>query len=298
MASLRSLLDIGSSDSLISGPQPAYMEGDYESMYFHNRCTQQYNTDYGKSCIDWWQLPSDVTAVTMEVWGGGGGGAGSCNPGNNDCGCNFGWPGGSGAYAKKTFTKAEAISARGTCYCMCTSPASCCSPNMTCGYKGCKSYIVGSGLTNFCADGGEPGCTQFCMSGCGGNWTGMCPHPCYTNCACYYDCTDATVTGVPGRHGFLYTNFHCSSNWCYYSQVFAGPPFDGNNDTVYHLVRFCGNTEASTDRCKAGGFMAAGMRGDSGNIPVGVGGNSTRTCGDGCCCGWSGGPGLIRINWK
>ena len=293
MASLRQLLDKGSTDSLSSGPQPAYLEGEFESMYFVNRCSHQYNTDYGMSCIDWWSLPSDVTTVTMEVWGAGGGGAGS-----GSCGCVFGWPGGSGAYAKKTFSGSEAIGARGTCYCMCIAPASCCSPTMNCGYKGCKSWIIGSGLSNFCADGGDPGKACFCMSGCGGNWTGMCPHPDMGTCACYYDCTSTGVTGVPGRHGFLYANLHCSGNWCGYASIMPAPPFDGNNDTIYHLVRFCGNTEASHDRCKTGGIMTTGFRGNDSMIPIGQGSNSTRVCGDGCCCGWGGGPGMIRINWK
>ena len=292
-SSLRTLLDRGSSTSLASGPQPAYLEGQYQSMMFVNRCTQTYDTSYGKGCIDWWCLPSSATYFSVEAWGGGGGGAGS-----SDCGCNFGWPGGSGAYVKKIFTSTEVAAAAGTCYCMCVSPASCCSPDQTCGYKGCRSYVVGSGLSNFCADGGEPGCTLFCMTGCGGNWTGMCPHPCFSNCACYYDCTDPQVTGVPGRHGYIYTNFHCENNWCYYATIFPGPPQEGNSDTVYKLVRFCGNTEASHDRCKVPGYMQTFFRGGEGQISIGVGGNSTRVCGDGCCCGWNGGPGMIKINWK
>lgn len=291
--SLRTLLDVGSSDSLRSGPQPAYLEGDYESMTFVNRCSQSYNTDYGKGCFCPWCLPSGATYASFEAWGGGGGGAGS-----DGCGCVFGWPGGSGAYVKKTFSSTEVAAADGTCYCMCIGPASCCSPTMSCGYKGCRSYIVGSGLSGFCADGGEPGCARYCMSGCGGNWTGMCPHPCFTNCACFYDCTEAGVTGVPGRHGLLYVNSHNSGNWCGYQQIMVAPPMDGHGDVVYKAVRFCGNTEASHDRCKANGYAQNGMLGGDGIIAVGLGGNSTRVCGDGCCCGWNGGPGMIRINWK
>lgn len=291
--SLRTLLDRGSTTSLTSGPQPAFLEGDYESMSFINRCTEAHNTDYGKGCFCPWCLPSGVTFVEMEVWGGGGGGAGS-----GSCGCVFGWPGGSGAYAKRLFTDSEVSTAAGTCYCMCTAPSSCCSPTMECGYKGCRSYIVGSGLSNFCADGGEPGCAQFCMSGCGGNWTGMCPHPCMPNCACYYDCADAQVTGVPGRHGYLYVNTHNSGNWCAYQSIIPGPPQDGHNDTVYAAVRFCGNTEPSHDRCKVGGLFNTGFRGGESNHHIGRGANSTRVCGDGCCCGWGGGPGMIRISWK
>lgn len=291
--SLRSLLDKGSSDSINSGPQPAYLEGNYESMSFVNRCSQNHDTSYGKGCFCPWCLPSGATYVEMEAWGGGGGGAGS-----SDCGCVFGWPGGSGAYVKKQFSEAEVTSAAGTCYCMCVAPSSCCSPTMSCGYKGCRSYIVGSGLSNFCAEGGEPGCAFFCMTGCGGNWTGMCPHPCFSNCACYFDCSDAGTTGVPGRHGFLYTDVHSSSDWCYYRTIFPGPPMDGFTDTVYRSVRFCGNTEASHDRCKVQGYMQTGFLGHNEFISIGIGGNSTRVCGDGCCCGWQGGPGMIRINWR
>jgi hypothetical protein len=293
MASLRTLLGKGSTESLTSGPQPAWLEGDYESMNFINRCSQRHDTDYGKSCFCPWCLPSGVTFVEMSMWGGGGGGAGS-----GSCGCNFGWPGGSGAYIKKSFSDSEVAAAAGTCYCMCVSPASCCSPSETCGYRGCRSYIVGSGLTNFCAEGGMPGCTRYCMSGCGGNWTGVCPHPNSTDCACYYECAEAGISGVPGRHGYIYTNTHSSGNWCYYQTWFAGPPNEGHNDTVYKAVRFCGNVEASHDRCKVPGLMNTGFRGGEDNISVGVGGNSTRVCGDGCCCGWPGGPGMIRINWK
>lgn len=104
-----------------------------------------------------WKPPMGTTFLKFEIWGGGGGGAGTC------C-CMNGIPAGSGAYAYKCVCTGEELG--GCVYEFCIARSSCRSP-MPKGDRGFKSFIVGYGLNNFCAEGGGGG-TSACFS------SGMC----------------------------------------------------------------------------------------------------------------------------
>jgi hypothetical protein len=123
--------------------------------------------DYQETCCVTWIVPSGVTCATFEIWGGGGSGAGMC------C-CGGGPPGGSGAYAKKTIPVTAAA-----CYQLFLAPATQCSSANT-GCRGCTTSIIGTGLTNFCAEGGIGGCS-YCNPQC-----------CNSMCTC--GCTPVTAT--------------------------------------------------------------------------------------------------------
>jgi len=289
MASLRQLLDIAPAEYFDSLAQPAFLEWADESVYFMNRCTQVFDTDNDKSCFDQWVVPDDARLVTFEAWGGGGGGAGSC-------GCAFGWPGGSGAYARQTVRVTE-TDITGEQYLMCVGPATCCSSDNTCGFRGCTSFITGTGLTNFCAEGGLPGCTQLCIHN---NFPvndacGMYQAPNYdTECACYY----GTNCGIPGRHSQIIANCDLDGNWCAFQQVFRSPGgLNSSGNSLQVMGAHC-NIVPDCDRCRPGHFAAGMFGGTREYIAVGMGGNSSRACGDGCCCGYPGGPGLIKISWS
>ena len=98
-----------------------------------------------------WKVPEGARLATFEIWGAGGNGAGAA------C-CQQGIPGGSGAYAYKTINVTP-----GQCYIACNpiGQQCCyfCIANHQCGFRGGKTYIKGDGLTNFCAEGGNPGVT-------------------------------------------------------------------------------------------------------------------------------------------
>jgi len=133
----------------------------------------------GASCT--WTVPSGVTCARFQIWGAGGGSGMSC------C-CGYGIAGGTGAYASVIIPVTA-----GNSYTLCAGCAYCCWPSWN-GQSnpGCQSYVTGSGLSNFCAMGGESclfkrGCSHGCQGwctmestfrssvGCCLRWMGMCP---------------------------------------------------------------------------------------------------------------------------
>lgn len=105
----------------------------------------QFNCD--KCCQ--WTVPDGVTRARFQLWGAGGGsGVGWC------CG---GSPFGStGAYASVIIPVTA-----GDTYTICSGCAFCCFA-LACNYvlaearvPGCPSFVIGNGLSNFCANGGQ-----------------------------------------------------------------------------------------------------------------------------------------------
>ena len=104
-------------------------------------CCEQAN---GKCCL--WTVPSKVSTVTFEIWSGGGGGAGMtcCNN------CSFAIGGAGGNYATKTVTTAP-----GCQYTVCAGGSWPCEKSHTnAAGMGCRSFVTGYNLSNFCANGG------------------------------------------------------------------------------------------------------------------------------------------------
>jgi len=104
-------------------------------------CCEQAN---GKCCL--WTVPAGVGKVTFEIWGGGGGG-----PGHTCCNCcSFAIGGFGGNYAIKTIDTVP-----GCQYTICAGGSWRCSKSHTCSPgMGCRSYVNGHNLSNFCVQGG------------------------------------------------------------------------------------------------------------------------------------------------
>jgi hypothetical protein len=261
-----------------------------------------HNTDNGPNCCDqynanlvcFWCMPQGTTKATFEIWGGGGGGA-------SMRGCHGGLPGGMGAWASKTVTSSDFSD--GDCYLLCAGWGGqwyCCS---CIGCRGCKSYVTGNGLSNYCADGGFGGYVycfcyyrQCCISGPNGDgrgvdygWHYMGRKDC---CAPYY----GADIGEHGRPGW-YTNYcGCGSdtNNCWIKQWVPHSPgmitTGGMHSSLRNQGHACRN---EWPHCQV-----AGIGHNHYNFPRGGGGMSATTCGDGQCCGGPGGTGMVRVIYK
>lgn len=286
--SLRTLLDAASSAQLgvVDNPTvPLRNSVQGSTMFLQPLCAVVYDDNHCRNFLCCWCPPSGTTAMTFEIWGGGGGGAGAC------C-CSYGFPGGSGAYAKKSISGANL---GGICYQMFVAYPSCCSPVMSCGYRGCVTWVTGCCLSNFCAEGGVPGCTYcfpFNCFNCGIYCEGQGSGRCFANCcACYY----GADTGVPGRMGFLYTDSQ-TANSCQYKNLVPHPGGILSSGNMWSGVRFDGyNSTGSGESCYPSNF---GFTGGSISKAVGQGGFSSSAFSGNCYCGGPGGPGLIKITYR
>ena len=282
------------------------------SGYFHHRY--------------WWCAPPGTTHVTFEIWGGGGTGGGGC------C-CQQGNPGGAGAYAIKTLCATcdpstgqpfPGSSFGGMCWEVFVGTTACCAACCK-GTLGCKTYITGCGLTNFCADGGMPGkaccfafwCGRCCNTGegnygpkgaqetnclneyrpcypmaCSGMYTF---HPCeltYTcDCACYY----GADWGVPGKLGWFRSD--CCESHCFTK---LGVPYPGGLGRLggrcngWVVERQWGNACVSEGQWCNNGPFAGHCYGVNG---IGRGGMPATACAGGCCQGALGSAGLVRVHY-
>lgn len=288
MASLRSLLDKPDLSELEIGTAPKLLRREETSFHFMNQMSQrEYCDGNGSPCWSCWCACGSMEIITIELWGGGGGGAGGC------C-CSWGIPGGAGAYAKRILDNTgNSFNGR---FCMCVAPASCCSPNSCCGYRGCRTFMNGPGLSTFCAAGGRPGCGLCRFFGCFPNsGCGVLHHPNCDDCAEFRDAD----FGIPGRYGYLQSDCCSPSNYCYYKAAFPLPGGLVSDFNSYKILRAHCNVNPEREMRRIGGWANdnAISGGDNDGYAVGVGGNTARVCGGGCCCGWGGGPGLIRISW-
>ena len=271
----------------------------------------------------WFCAPPGTTNITFEIWGGGGSGARAC------C-CQYGNPGGSGAYAIKTLCAQcnpatglpfEGGTFGGMCYELFVAPPTC--EGQCCkGSVGCKSYVTGCGLTNFCADGGMPGhtcCYAFRCGRCCDNDTGnysargaqetnclneyrpcypmACSgmysfHPCeatYTcDCSCYY----GADWGVPGKLGWFRSD--CCDNTCFTKIGVASPGGMFTRCTRYTVMRNMGNAcYHEHQACQHGEDIGWCLQGQA----IGRGGHSGTACGGPSCNGQCGTGGLIRVHY-
>jgi len=218
----------------------------------------------GRCCL--WTVPANVTRATFEIWSGGGGGAGHtcCN-----C-CSFSIGGAGGNYAIKTIAVTP-----GWTYTACAGGSWPCSKSHTCSAAmGCRSYVTGNNLSNFCVTGGCGGWM------CNGDAWGPRHHT--SGCANCNICgifgADMGIMGsVGGRMG--QTSCRCAG-----VTSFSGTaPFIGKWDGTQ-------NTEAW---CSCGCYV---------NWPAGGGASGGSSyCGNyaKCCAGGSGqgGSGLVKITY-
>ena len=279
MANLKSLLDRATSDEFDASSPNAPCRKYYTcQVTFTQHCGISHNTDQCRHEHCFNPDPS-VNKMTIEMWGGGGGGAGAC------C-CQWGFSGGSGAYVRKCVANYQNCNQEMQ---ICIGPPSCCSPTFSCGYRGCRTWVCNNyWWSNFCAEGGNSGCS-FCFMfnriGCG-----VCLDPRYPNCcACWF----GGDMGVPGRLGGIAT--HCqNNNSCWYKHY---TPLPGNlsmQGMRWDMHRFCAyNMPGGFDGCRRGQGLIGG--GGSHQAVPGAGGVTASALGGNCYCGGPGGPGLVRI---
>lgn len=105
-------------------------------------CDTETQFNCGKCCQ--WTVPAGVTRARFQLWGAGGGSGVGC--------CCGGSPYGStGAYASVIIPVTAS-----TQYTLCAGCAYCCFPSVGGQGRlpGCQSYVTGTGLSGFCANGG------------------------------------------------------------------------------------------------------------------------------------------------
>jgi hypothetical protein len=111
-----------------------------------------------------WTVPAGVTCATFEIWGGGGSGSPTCC-----CTCTGGSAGSGGAYSLKTVQVTP-----GSNYTIAAGQGGCGTQQWynsnACGCCGFTTYVTGTNLTNFCAEGGQ-----------GGYWCNSIPAPAPAN---------------------------------------------------------------------------------------------------------------------
>lgn len=237
----------------------------------------------GSLCF--WCVPTGTTTMTISLWGGGGAGA-------SNVGCWQGTPGGAGAYAFKTVEPTP-----GDCYEFLAGFGGSAVCNSDIGCQGCASYAIGTGLTNFCAEGGFGGLVQQCCyyGKCCISGTGNCGYFYMDRETCYaqFYGADGGSCGLPG---FWVNYCGCGSDQtnCYVKQ---GVPYPGGILSIgggHNLVRVQGNAcNNEWSNCTQVGFGGGQYRQDPG-----VGGVSATTCAGGACCGAHGGPGMVRIEYR
>lgn len=227
------------------------------------------NNSFQENCCLAWIVPAGATRATFEIWGSGGSGGGSA------C-CMVGAPGASGAYSKKTINVTP-----GDRYCTCFATATLCSTAAN-GCAGTTTFVQGTGLTNFCAEGG-PGGLSVCPAATGTFTTSGTMAQAYGG--------DINVPGVPGCH--VVTSV---SNYCLNKMFLPYPGGLVNRNGGVVVVPNTGNGYQATAVCQAHSYLGWAAP-DSQYVP-GVGGATFGVFGGTCACGYPGRPGLVRITWE
>lgn len=305
MSSLRDLLDLATTDALpvttYYGPQNAHQ------IWWRGGHCWQYDNNHNYAWQEFaWCVPCCcICKLQFEVWGGGGGGGGAC------C-CMHGTNGYSGQYNKFTVCAADlgANHLDGCCYCYCAGSVTCRHPGNG-GFDGCKSFVVGPGLNNFCACGGCHG-YACCFGGGGSRWgcqfrqnwqTGQ-PH-CRWQCDKYLEEREwreaecdlgREYWGQIGGYGQM----DCSDcgNWCMWKNSYPNAPYQDGKFGTFNVQRLCamatcGRTATGWSQGNNGGLSSDCFR----NGPPGQGGFTASVFGGGCCCSSEGSAGLVKVTW-
>jgi len=256
----------------------------------------------GACCL--WTVPAGATKVRFELWG-----AGSGSGAPNCCG-HYPW-GPNGAYAS--------VIIDATVGCQYTLCAGCASATQQCcrscnDVSGCKSFVTGHRLTNFCAEGG---CGQYCTvmqyanptspnicryQGTGQNLAGMCICGGWSMCfsSSCASCAPLLRAFVPTR---TFYGTATGSTVYGYSSMASADCWDTNNSgCICSAPILLPNQSVSDIYCDSytsntccGGrcFACSGFR----QLP-GLGGIWTHTAG-GCTSvfGDYGRTGMVKVSW-
>jgi len=305
MSSLRDLLDFADTNAIPTstyyGPQNAHQiwwRGDNCWNYSNNH-------DYAHQQMTWCVPSCCVCKVQFEIWGGGGGGGGAC------C-CMSGVAGHSGQYNKYTLCAATqgVNQLDGCCYCLCAGSVTCRHPGNG-GFDGCKSFVVGPGLSNFCACGGCVG-YSCCFGGGSSRWGcqfRMNWQTSYSWCRWQTNCwsDEREIRECCCEYGKEYWGSQASynqmdcqdcGNWYMMKNVSSTAPYqDGKFGTFniqrHHSMATCGRVETLWLTGNNGGLSSDCFR----NGPPGHGGFSADVFGNGCCCSSEGAAGLVKVTW-
>ena len=208
----------------------------------------------GRCCL--WTVPSNVSWVEFQIWGGGGGGAGSC------C-CMQGRPGGNGAYSKKLVKAPAGSFLTGCQYTICAAGTTGAAPSQP-GCSGYTSYVNGYGLSNFCARGGTNG-TSWCWGYCACHTMGpMNPWQC---------CATGGDIDMHSIEGGGMSSFYCFGNgkqWAPVAPMTVSGPFMGPGGCACGGIGNClfcyavfpgggGFTAQTYGGCRCGIHGAGGM---------------------------------------
>jgi len=302
MSSLRNLLDTASADSLpvatYYGPQNS------AQIWYRGGHCWEYNSNHNYFWQDFvWCVPNRcVCKVEFEIWGGGGGGSGAC------C-CMQGWNGHSGQYNKCTVcaTDRGVTQLDGCCYCICVASVTCRYPSNG-GFDGCKSYIVGPGLDNFCACGGcygnsccfgsgSPAGCRFCQNWMTGEpWSRWQTDKYCAERACRDKCClyGKEYWGAVNSYN-QFDRCDCG-DWCDMKNIVPTAPYQDGKFGTFHTTRRCSMATCGREATMWMEGNNGGLSGDCfRNGPPGMGGFSADVFGGGCCCGSEGAAGLAKI---
>lgn len=218
----------------------------------------------GRCCQ--WTVPSGVSTAKFEIWSGGGGG-----PGNTCCDCHFASIGGAGGnYAQKTIETRPGCS-----YTVCAGGSWRCNNASTCeAGMGCKSFVTGQGLSNFCVNGGCGGWACIEAGERDPRRGGTC-----ANCGvCGIYGADLGMMGTPGMKQ--------GNGWCHCTG-------EGSFTGQAPIIGMTHTTQANNAWCSCGCYV---------NWPAGGGASGvTSYCGDDDNCNANGvgqgGSGLVKITF-
>ena len=224
-------------------------------------CCEQAN---GKCCL--WTVPSNVNKVTFEIWSGGGGG-----PGHTCCNnCSFTIGGAGGNYASRTIATSP-----GCQYTVCAGGAWPCGKSHGCtASMGCRSYVNGHNLSNFCTEGA-----------CGG-W--MCNGDAWGPRHTHFNCENCRICGMFGNDFGMMgsTGWNVGHGGCHCNYTYSGSgqtPLIGKMNVSVTNLAWC------NCGCHIEWPAGGGMPGVSSYC-----GNWAK-----CCAGGSGqgGSGVVRITF-
>jgi hypothetical protein len=160
-----------------------------------------------------WVVPAGATFARFEIWG-----AGAASKGNRCCGITM--FGGSGAYASVILPVVPGCS-----YTLCAGCAECCCYCCTSGTlsagSGCASFVNGYGLSNFCADGGDPNPANFLYNATRGGSGGIGGY-----CVLQNNMTAQATISKNTTYGYCicsWGGFSFTSNQCTQNDTFCRP---------------------------------------------------------------------------